>query len=150
MSEQVKLKHVELNWAFLGHPNDKGDYASGKYEVTVTLTPDQAAELKSKNLSAKQRFKEADGGNFKITLKSSKQPHVFKADGRAMTAEEMDTVGNGSIANVFATIFETRGQLFAGLGDVLVVDHKVYQGGGAKALMDDEDNSAPFELADDE
>lgn len=149
MTEYVKLKHVEINWAFLGHKNDKGDYASGKYEVTALLTPEQAALLKEQNLSSKQRFKDADNGLLRVTLKSSVQPHVYHKDGTAMTIEEMDTIGNGSIVNIMVTIFETRGQKFAGLGDVLVVDHKVFSGSGASALMDDEDSAAPTELVDD-
>lgn len=150
MTEQIKLTNVTLNWAFLGHKNDKGDYASGKYEATVILTPQQAAQLKEQNLSAKQKIKETEDGMFKITLKSNKEPVVLNSDGIAMTTAEKDRVGNGSVANMFVTIFETRGQKFAGLGKILVKKLVEYSGSSSAAdLMDDDTATSTSELEDD-
>lgn len=149
MTEKIKLKQVELNWAYLGEPNTKGDMASGKYEVTVVMTPEQAAQIKEVGLSPRQKIKENGDGRYKICLKSAKEPFVYTKTGAHMTAEEKKKIGNGTLANLFVTIFEVRGQKFAGLGEILVTSLQVFEGTSATALMDEEDTADTSDLIDD-
>lgn len=144
MTEQIKLTGVTLNWAFLGHKNDKGDYASGKYEATVIMNAEQAAKIKAVGLSPKQKIKETEDGMFKITLKSNLEPVVYNAQGLQMTTEDKDTVGNGTTANLFVTVFDSRGAKFAGLGAIRIKNLVKYSGGSADELAD-EDDAAPFD-----
>lgn len=139
MTDQVKLTDVEIAWPFLAEPNNTGDYASGKYEMTVILTPEQAAKIKEQGIAERQKIKPAKDkdGMFQITLKSSKEPFVYGPTGSPLSFEEKKKVGNGSIANLYVTIFEVRGQKFAGLGKVLIKKLVEYTGGaGAGDLLD--------------
>lgn len=147
--EQIILKNVELQWAFLGHKNDKGDYASDKYQVDVLMSSEQADQIASK-ISAKQHFKTTEDGRKKITLKSSQAPLVKGPDGLMWTPEKLDTVGNGTTANVMVNIYNSRGQNFAGLGLMKLKVVKEYHPGNSFAALEDDDDSAPFDVLEDD
>lgn len=150
--DTIKLLGVELAWAFLGKVNDKGNYASGKYEVTVIMSPEQAAKFKEAGIADRQKVKPAKDhdGKYQITLKSKLEPFVYDRTGKPLTTEEKNKIGNGTIANVEATIFEVRGSKFAGINRILIKDLKEYTGGvGAEGLMDEEADLDSSELMDD-
>lgn len=148
--ETLKLSNVTLNWAFLGHKNDKGNYASNKYEVTVIMSAAQAQEIRDTGLSAKQKIKELEDGTFKLTLKSNIEPLVFNKDGIAMTTEEKDKIGNGTVANVMANFYDARGQKFIGLSKVLVKNLVEYNGGSSAADLMDDDTATPDQVLEDD
>ena len=54
--ENLVVKNVKLKWAHLAEPNTQGDYASGKYEVSVVLTPEQAEQVRGL-INARQKIK---------------------------------------------------------------------------------------------
>lgn len=142
----IDIKNTKIKWAFLGAPNTNGEYASGKYEVTVCLTPDQAADLKGR-INARQKIKTDKDGDLVITVKSSNPPPVKGPEGTMYTTEQSKKVGNGTIANVRVTLYEARGMTFAGLGAVVIKDLKVYNGGDIFAGLDDADTAAASSLA---
>lgn len=146
------LKQVELYWAFLGHPNTNGDYASGKYEVTLHLTPEQAKAVRDKGLSAKQTMKPIEGTDkVRLVLKSERAPIVGNKDGIQMTPEELDKIGNGSIANILINFFEVRGQLFAGIGKIRMSKIVEYTAKGSFDDLADDDYQSPVaDLVDDD
>lgn len=134
----VRIFNTKLKWAHLGSPNTKGDYASGRYEVTITLTPEQAEDLRGR-INARQKIKTDKDGDLVITLKSQNKPAVYGADGVLFNTEQADQIGNGTTANVRINIFQSRGMSFAGLSAVRIKDLKIYTGGtGADDLMDED------------
>lgn len=145
----VRLFNTKLKWAHLGAPNTSGEYASGRYEVTVTLTPEQAEELRSK-INARQKIKVDKDGDTVITVKSEVKPIVKGADGAVMTAEQCGTIGNGTIANVRINLFTSRGMTFAGLSAVRVKELKVYSGASSTDDLEDEDTRAAQQVASQE
>lgn len=137
-----RVFNAKLKWCHLGAPNTKGDYASGRYEATVTLTPEQAEELRGK-INARQKIKTDKDGDLVITLKSQVKPAVYSPEGVLYTAEQAEKIGNGTTANVRINIFQSRGMNFAGLSAIRIKDLKVYEGGaGADDLMDDDTRAA--------
>jgi len=151
MTEQVKLTNVEIAWPFLADTNTSGEYASGKYELTLILTPEQAALIKEQGIAERQKIKPAKGrdGMFQLTVKSQKEPYVYDSTGAAMSYEDKKKIGNGSIVNLYVTIFEVRGQRFAGLGKVVVTKLQEYTGGSGAGDLLDNPNPDAAELIDD-
>lgn len=151
MTEQVKLTNVEIAWPFLADTNTSGEYASGKYELTLILTPEQAALIKEQGIAERQKIKPAKDrdGMFQLTVKSQKEPYVYDSTGAAMSYEDKKKIGNGSIVNLYVTIFEVRGQRFAGLGKVVVTKLKEYTGGAGAGDLLDNPNPDAAELIDD-
>lgn len=146
--ETFKVLDVELEWAFLGHKNTKGEYASNKYEVTLIMTPEQAATFKEHGIAERQKVKPAKNheGMYQITIKSELEPKVYDKTGKPMSTEEKDTVGNGSKANVEVGTFEVKGAKFAGISRIVVKDLKEYHSADdASDLID----PADADLADD-
>jgi len=144
--ENVVVKNVKLKWAFLAEPNTKGDYASGKYEVSVVLTEEQADMIRGK-INARQKIKKDKEGDTVLTIKSSVQPLVVGPSGIQYTHDELKKVGNGTVANVRINIFENRGMTFAGIGAIKIKDLKEYVSRADTSDLDDED-SAPSSLGD--
>jgi len=142
----IRIFNTKLKWAFLGAPNTKGDYASGRYEVTITLTPEQAEELRSK-INARQKIKTDKDGDTVITLKSQVKPIVKGADGSMMTTEQCGKIGNGTVANVRVNLFQSRGMTFAGLSAVRIKELKEYTGAGNMDDLEDEDTRAAQQVA---
>ena len=125
--ETVLLKNVVIKWPFLAKKNDKGEYASNKYQVDIVLNKDDEKLLEG-IINKRQKIKERDGERV-ITLKSSVKPRVYNADKVLMTDDELTKVGNGSIAHVKITKYNTKkfGE-FAGLGSIKVLSVKEYVG----------------------
>lgn len=142
----LRIFNTKLKWAFLGAPNTKGDYASGRYEVTLTLTPEQAEELRSK-INPRQKIKVDKDGDTVITIKSEVKPVVKGPDGALMSAEQCGTIGNGTVANVRINLFQSRGMTFAGLSAVRIKELKVYTGAGSTDDLEDEDTRAAQQVA---
>lgn len=145
----IVLRNVEINWPFLGHVNNTPEYGSGKYEITVLLNAEQAAELQGK-ISPKQKIKDTEDGRKRLTLKSTMPPMVKGPDGLIWTPEKLDKVGNGTVANVLVNLFESRGSVFAGLGKVLLKTVKEYQAGNSFADLEDEDTQDGFDGLEDD
>ena len=140
----VTLKGVELRWAYLGEPNNKGEYASGKYQVDVILNEAQKALVETLPRSKKQNIVALEGddaGRYKVTLKSGMEPRVVNADCIRMTPEELKKVGNGTIANMKVVSYSARGQDFIGLGDIRITSLSEYSANSFEDLMDDEDDA---------
>jgi len=142
----VRIFNTKLKWAHLGSPNNKGDYASGRYEVTLTLTPEQAEELKGK-INARQKIKTDKEGDITITVKSQLKPAVYDAIGALMKPEQCEKIGNGTIANVRLNIFQSRGMSFAGLSAVRIKELKEYNGGPSSDDLVDEDLKAAQQIS---
>lgn len=145
--ESLNLFNIELNWAHLGHPSTQGDYASGKYEVAVVMNAEQAAQVKAL-INPRQKIKQLDSGKYSLTVKSQMEPPVKNDKGIYMTAEEKDTIGNGTTANIKLNIFEVRGAKFAGIGGIRILELNKYTK-NALADLEPADDSAPFTLEDD-
>lgn len=145
--DNLVVKNVKLKWAFLAEPNTKGDYASGKYEVTVGLTAEQAEQVKSK-INARQKIKTDKDGDLVVTLKSSVKPLVVGPTGIAYTTDELKKIGNGTIANVRINLYESRGMTFAGIGAIKIKTLKEYISQADTSDLDDEDTLAANSLGD--
>lgn len=139
--ETLVIRNTKLKWAHLGHISNSGEYASGKYEVTITLTPEQAEELRG-SINARQKIKVDKDGDQVITIKSTTLPPVKGPNGAMMTPDEADKVGNGTIANVRVTLYQAKGMTFAGLGAVLIKDLKEYTGTGNLSDLEDGETSS--------
>ena len=149
----VTLKGVELRWAYLGEPNNKGEYASSKYQVDVILNEAQKAVIDTLPRSKKQSVVALDGddaGRYKVTLKSGIEPRVVNADCIRMTPEELKKVGNGTIANLKVVSYSARGQDFIGLGDMRITSLVEYVTDSFADLMDDDEGAAFASNADDD
>lgn len=149
----VTLKGVELRWAYLGEPNNKGEYASGKYQVDVILNEAQKAIVDTLPRSKKQSIVALDGddaGRYKVTLKSGMEPRVVNADCIRMTPAELKKVGNGTIANLKVVSYSARGQDFIGLGDMRITSLSEYSGNSFEDLMDDDEGAAFASNAEDD
>lgn len=144
--ENIVVKNVKLKWAHLAEPNTQGDYASGKYEVSVVLPADKAEELRGK-INSRQKIKTDKDGDLTITLKSSVKPLVVGPNGVAYTTEQLQKIGNGTIANVRINLYPARGMTFAGIGAIKVKELKEFISKADTSDLDDED-SAPFSLGD--
>lgn len=142
----VRIFNTKLKWAFLGAPNTKGDYASGRYEVTITLTPEQAEDLRGR-INARQKIKTDKDGDTVITLKSQVKPIVKGADGAMLSTEQCGRIGNGTIANVRINLFQSRGMTFAGLSAVRIKELKEYTGANSTDDLEDEDTRAAQQVA---
>lgn len=137
MSEKLVLKNVTIKWPHLDKPNTKGDFASGKYEVTLVLSEDQAVDLKGR-ISPKQHIKLDKDNATTITVKSKLPPRVLNKEGLPMSIEDIQKIGNGSVANVRLALFEVRGSVFAGVDTLLMKDIKEYTANSVADLMDDD------------
>lgn len=125
--ETVLLKNVVIKWPFLAKKNDKGEFASNKYQVDVILDKENEKKIEE-IINKRQKIKERDGEKT-ITLKSSVKPRVYDANKVLMTDEELEKVGNGSIAHVKVTKYTTKkfGE-FIGLGSIKIISVKEYVG----------------------
>lgn len=145
--DNLVVKNVKLKWAFLAEPNTQGDYASGKYEVSVVLSPEQAEDLKGK-INARQKIKTDKDGDLVITLKSSVRPIVVDASNLPLGAEKLKKLGNGTVANVRVNLYQARGMTFAGIGAIKIKDYKEYVSKADTSDLDDEDTLAANSLGD--
>lgn len=149
--ENLVVKNVKLKWAHLAEPNTQGDYASGKYEVSVVLTAEQAEQIKG-SINARQKIKTDKDGDLTITLKSSVKPIVVDKAGMAYSPDMLKKLGNGTIANVRINLYQSRGMTFAGIGAIKVKEFKEYVSMADTSDLNDEDmaESSLGDLEDDE
>lgn len=150
----VVVKGVELRWPFLGHPNDKGEFASGKYQTDIVCTKAQKDLIDSLPRSGMQKFKALDGdqeGLYTITLKTKNAPRVVNKDKMKMSPEELEKVGNGSIANIKVIGYNARGKDFIGLGAMCITQVEEYTGAAEfDDLVEDDAETASLASSDDD
>lgn len=149
--ENLVVKNVKLKWAHLAEPNTQGDYASGKYEVSVTLTAEQAEQVRAA-INARQKIKTDKDGDLVVTLKSSVRPLVTDKAGVAYSTETLKKLGNGTVANVRINLYQSRGMTFAGIGAIRVKEFKEYINKADTSDLADEDmaETSLGDLEDDE
>ena len=134
--DTILLKNVKLKWPFLAAPNNKGEFASNKYQVDLVLEGDNLEAVK-KIINPRQKIKVKDGESV-ITLKSSVKPRVYNKIKAIMSDEDLKKVGNGSIAHVHVTRYDSKKfGMFAGLGSIKIIDVKEFS--GDDDFGDDED-----------
>lgn len=134
--DTILLKNVKLKWPFLVAPNNKGEFASNKYQVDLVLEGDNLEAIK-KIINPRQKIKVKDGESV-ITLKSSVKPRVYNKIKAIMSDEDLKKVGNGSIAHVHVTQYDSKKfGMFAGLGSIKIIDVKEFS--GDDDFGDDED-----------
>lgn len=134
--DTILLKNVKLKWPFLAAPNNKGEFASNKYQVDLVLEGDNLEAIK-KIINPRQKIKVKDGESV-ITLKSSVKPRVYNKIKAVMSDEDLKKVGNGSIAHVHVTQYDSKKfGMFAGLGSIKIIDVKEFS--GDDDFGDDED-----------
>lgn len=134
--DTILLKNVKLKWPFLAAPNNKGEFASNKYQVDLVLEGDNLEAVK-KIINPRQKIKVKDGESV-ITLKSSVKPRVYNKIKAIMSDEDLKKVGNGSIAHVHVTQYDSKKfGMFAGLGSIKIIDVKEFS--GDDDFGDDED-----------
>lgn len=139
--QSVTLKDVELRWAHLAQPSTKGEYASGKYEVMVVMSKDNAKLVKELK-NASQDLKELEDDLYGITLKSSVKPRVMNKRKQILSDDEVASIGNGTKAIIKANQYVGyKNKVFLGLQAVMVTDLKEYVG---------EDPFADIEVTDSE
>lgn len=125
--DTILLKNVKLKWPFLAAPNNKGEFASNKYQVDLVLEGDNLEAVK-KIINPRQKIKVKDGESV-ITLKSSVKPRVYNKIKAIMSDEDLKKVGNGSIAHVHVTQYDSKKfGMFAGLGSIKIIDVKEFSG----------------------
>lgn len=139
--DNIIVKNVKLKWAHLAEPNTQGDYASGKYEVSVVLTAEQAEQVKGA-INARQKIKTDKDGDLTVTLKSSVKPIVVDKNGMAYSPDMLKKLGNGTVANVRINLYQSRGMTFAGIGAIKVKDFKEYVSKADTSDLDDEDTTS--------
>ena len=149
--DNIVVKNVKLKWAHLAEPNTQGDYASGKYEVSVVLSPEQAEQVRGV-INARQKIKTDKDGDLTITIKSSVKPLVVDKTGMAYAPDILKKLGNGTVANVRINLYQSRGMTFAGIGAIKVKDFKEYINKADTSDLNDEDMAEPSlgDLEDDE
>lgn len=137
MKQIQTLKNVQLQWAFLAQPQTKGEFASNKYQVDVVLDGENLKLIESLK-NKKQQIKEKDGIKT-ITLKSSVKPRVYDAAGRLMSDDDVAKIGNGSVAMVNVSQYDTgKFGTFVGLSAVKVKQLSVFSGGDTFGDEDEE------------
>ena len=145
--DNIVVKNVKLKWAHLAEPNTQGDYASGKYEVSVVLTAEQAEQIRGA-INARQKIKTDKDGDLTITLKSSVKPLVCDKAGMVYSADMLKKLGNGTTANVRINLYQARGMTFAGIGAIKVKEFKEHISQADTSDLDDEDTIAANSLGD--
>lgn len=140
----IVLKNVKLQWPSLDKVNDRGEFASHKYQVDIILEGDSLKTVED-NKSKKQKIKERDGVK-SITVKSSVKPHVYDKSKRLLSDEEIQKIGNGTVAHVKLNKYTTKFGDFIGLGSVKVLDIKEYMGDDD---FGDDDDVVPFDTDED-
>jgi hypothetical protein len=127
-NNKIVFPNVTLMWSYLVTPQVEGDYASGKYQVDIVISDEDKAKLDSFTISSKQKFKKTDDG-WQICVKSKKKPKVVDTAKKELSDEVISKIGNGTKAVVSLNIFNTRGQNFVGLGQVMIKELVEYGGG---------------------
>ena len=165
-NEELILKNVQLRWAYLGKPSTGGQYPSNKYQVDCVINEEQMKALKKmkKDLGipqSKSVLKELEGedeGLYSICFKSPKQVIPKWLNKLPLSQEEMESIGNGTIAHVKVNSFQTK-DWGAGIGLKAVVIKELHKYEGASAaddelfdddgtVVDDDDSDMPFEADD--
>ena len=137
MKQIHTLKNVELMWVFLAQPQTKGEFASNKYQVDVVLDGENLKTIESLK-SKKQSIKEKDGIKT-ITLKSTVKPKVYDATGKLMADEDVAKIGNGTVAMVNVSQYDTgKYGTFVGLSAVKVKKLNMYNGSDVFGDEDEE------------
>ena len=137
MKQIHTLKNVELMWAFLAQPQTKGEFASNKYQVDEVLEGENLKTIESLK-SKKQSIKEKDGIKT-ITLKSTVKPKVYDATGKLMADEDVAKIGNGTVAMVNVSQYDTgKYGTFVGLSAVKVKKLNMYNGSDVFGDEDEE------------
>lgn len=149
MSEvkQEVIKGV-LEWAHLtpGKPND----LSGKYQVDVCqLDSDTVKKLKKLGLDVQDGSKKgkAEKGHY-VTPKATRP--VTVVDSKRNTFEAIDSIGNGTVANVairaFPYNFKGKEGIGCGLQAIQILDLKEYSPAG---MFGDEDGFVGADVSND-
>jgi hypothetical protein len=145
------LKDVQLQYASLARPNTEGEYASGKFEVRVIMNKEQVQTLKGFGLSRLVSFRKEEDGSYSTNLRTNKKPRVvFRENRQDLTTEQLESLGNGTTANVKGVVYSTPKGSFLGLEAIAVIDYKEYSKELSDDLFDGEDSIPPFSTEDDD
>jgi hypothetical protein len=91
-----------LYYPHVREPSTKGPYASGKYEVTISVNDTVKEHLEALGVKVKQ---DETKGNY-VTAKSKKQPIITDAQGTVFT--EIPLIGNGSTGIIHVGLYDNR------------------------------------------
>jgi len=144
MTKATVTIEASLNWAFIATPNDGGMYPSGKFEAEYcNLSDADVAKLEATGLTVKTDEKGQDKGRF---IKAKSKPsdsgaRQFKVHdktyGVPFPDAQLGTIGNGSKVRALIKTYDVTKGIAAGtygmMGDIIVTDLEVYNGGGADA-----------------
>lgn len=135
--KEIQLNNVVLEWPFLGMINDKGNFPTHKYQVTLVLDEKQLEVLNSVP-HPRQNPKKCDDGKYRFTVKSTKQPRVVDINRMPMDIEEVKKIGNGTIASVrLSNYLGYMNTPFLGLSAVKVNEMKAFVAGAGNQWEDD-------------
>lgn len=134
-------------YSYLKEPNNKGDYASNKYEINLSVSSGVAKKLEDLGVQVKSSLglpnKEEMQGHF-VKVKSKKQPKVIN-NGEEMT--EIPLVSNGSTGIVTCGTYNNResnikqgkgGKKCLGLAKVVFTNLVEYTPQSTTTLLTDE------------
>lgn len=130
--ENIRLNGVKIQWAKLAQPSEM----SGKYQVDIIgLTDEQVDQLKAAGCSVKNGAdrKKPDPalGNY-VTPSATQPVTVVDSMRKQLEAEELERIGNGTIANVIVKpydwTFKNKKGIGVGLQAVQIVELKEYRG----------------------
>lgn len=123
-------------------PNGVWKDDGGRYTITVVL--DEIEQQKLTDVKSQKKRKEDDDGDMVIRVDRKHNPPVNKqtgetydlyggppqvrhADKTPWDIDEDGLIGNGSLCNVFVTVYEAGGLVGTRLEAVQVLDHVVYE-----------------------
>ena len=133
IEKPIKLT-AEIQWAFLNKKSELSD----RYQVDLTNLSDRAVEaLEAVGIKPLHRDDKPEKGWY-ITVKSSNEIRAFDPKGAQIT----NLVGNGSKAVAYVKPYEWKFQSRKGISPSLtyltITDLKVYNGGEAQELEEDD------------
>ena len=109
-NSNVRIDGVELSWPKLVTPF-KNQFGGENYELQIIADADRKGELEAAGL----KVKDTEDGRVMANLKRKAQkasgemneaPRVVNASREAMSADEIRSIGNGSIGNVIIYKFD--------------------------------------------
>ncbi len=132
-------------WTHIAAPNDRGDYPSNKYEITVgNLDNESIQTIKGLGMAKSIQNKGDEKGSY-VRVKNDKRPRFFDKD---KVDYPLDTLlGNGSKVKVqIGTYTMPKFGLQIDLKAIQVLEFVEYKGKRQPDLSEFEDES-PFEVS---
>lgn len=126
-------------WTHIQEPNNKGEFASNKYEIVLgNLNAENITKIKALGFASRIQNKDNEQGTF-IKLKSDRQPTLIDKDKN--TISPIPLIGNGSKVLIQPNVYHVpKFGKQIGINSIMLLDLVEYKvkGGGDLTEFDDE------------